>query len=112
MACCGGLGLQRGLLVITHVVPEALLAGVVDVVSNAATTASVVAGTAPGTIAPPVAGTDEASALASLNTSVHAAEFLATAAHGTFTLGHYAGALGNSGVAYEVVDDGNAAMLA
>ncbi|MCV7200188.1 PE domain-containing protein [Mycobacterium angelicum] len=97
---------------ITQVETEALLAGVVDVVSNAATTASVVAGGAPAGIAPAPAGADEASALASMNTSVHTAEFLATAAQGTFLLGHYAGTLGITGLGYEVVDDGNAAMLA
>jgi hypothetical protein len=95
----------------TTVIPTALLTGVTDVVSNAATTASVVAGGAPAIVAPPVAGTDEASALATVNTTAHSANFLATAAQSVLEQGHYAGQLGSTGLMYEAVDAANAAAV-
>jgi hypothetical protein len=95
----------------TMVIPAALYAGVTDVVSNAATTASVVAGGAPAIVAPPPAGADEASALATMNTTAHSANFLATAASSVMEMGRHAAQLGATGLMYEAIDAANAAAI-
>ena len=95
----------------TTVIPQALHAGVIDVVSNAATTASVVAGGAPAIIAPPPAGADEASALATMQTTAHSANFLATAANAVLELGHHGAQLGATALMYEATDAANAAAV-
>lgn len=95
----------------TMVTPAALYAGVTDVVSNAATTAAVVAGGAPAIVAPAPAGADEASALATMQTTAHSANFLATAAATVLELGHHAAQLGAIGLNYEAIDAANAAAM-
>lgn len=95
----------------TYVVPAALLGSVTDTVSNVATTASIVAGGAPMIAAPLPAGSDEASALATANTSVHAANFLAVAAAGFMEMARYAGNVGLCEANYEIVDAANASQF-
>jgi hypothetical protein len=84
-----------------------MMAGIADVVSNVATTAGVVDGGAPLISAPPPAGTDEASALATVNTSAHSANFLSVSALGFMEMAHYAGTLGIADASYEIVDAAN-----
>ena len=91
----------------TYVVPAALMGSVTDTVSNVATTASIVAGGAPVIAAPLPAGSDEASALATANTSVHSANFLAVAAAGFAEMARYAGNVGLCQANYEMVDAAN-----
>lgn len=95
----------------TFVIPQALYAGVADVAGNAATTAAVVSGGAPAIVAPPPAGADEASALATINTTAHSANFLATAANAVLELGRHAAQLGATGLLYEATDAANAAAV-
>lgn len=97
---------------ITQVQTPALYAGVIDVVSNASTTAGVVAGGAPMMGATLPAGTDEASVLASGNTSLHAANFVGVAATAAMLLGvQYGGQLGSCAFNYDLVDGANAMSL-
>ena len=95
----------------TYVVPAALLAAVTDTVSNVATTAAVVDGAAALISAPLPAGSDEASALASANTSAHSANFLAVAAHSFIEMARYAGNIGLCDATYEAVDAANGAQF-
>jgi hypothetical protein len=88
-----------------------MLGSIADVVSNVVTTAGVVAGGAPIMAAPAPAGTDEASVLATANTSAHTANFLAVAATGFMELTRYAGTIGMADAAYEIVDGANAAQF-
>lgn len=96
---------------ITNVESAAMLAGMADVVSNVVSTAGVVDGGAPVIMAPPPAGTDEASALATVNTSAHSANFLATSALGFLAMSHYAGTLGIADASYAIVDAANGAQF-
>ena len=95
----------------TFVVPSALQASVADTVSNVTSTAAVITGGAAlmGSSLP--AGSDEASALASANTSVHAANFLAVAAMGLSDMARYAGNIAMANATYEMVDDANASQF-
>ena len=91
--------------------PAALLAAVTDTVSNVSTTAGVVDGAAVMISAPLPAGSDEASALATANTSAHSANFLGVAAHSFVEMARYAGNIGMCDVTYEAVDDANATQF-
>jgi hypothetical protein len=93
--------------VITNVESAAMMAAIADVVSNVAHTAGAVNGGAPMIMAPPPAGADEASALATVNTSAHSAHFLSTAAQGFLHMAHYAGTLGVADASYEITDGAN-----
>ena len=95
----------------TFVVPSALQASVADTVSNATSTAAVITGGAALMGSPAPASTDEASALASANTSVHAANFLAVAALHIADMARYAGNIAMANATYEMVDDANAAQF-
>lgn len=95
----------------TFVVPEALLASVADTVSNVVTTAAVVDGGAVAISTPAPAGSDEASALATANTSLHSANFLAVAALSFADMGMYAGNIGLCDAGYEAVDAANGAQF-
>lgn len=97
---------------ITNVESGAMMGALADVVSNAASTASIVAGGAPAIMAPVPAGTDEASALASANTGVHSANFLATSAAGFVELVQYAAVLGGVDAAFTATDTANATQFA
>ncbi|MDQ1246838.1 MAG: hypothetical protein QG597_1206 [Actinomycetota bacterium] len=88
-------------------VPAALLAAVNDTVSNVVTTATVVSGGAPLMVAPPPAGSDEASALATVNTTAHSANFLAVAAMNFLEMARYAGNIGMCEAATDMVDSAN-----
>lgn len=92
-------------------VPAALLAGVTDTVSNVATTASIVAAAAPIITAPLPAGSDEASALATANTSAHSANFLAVAAASFIEMARFAGNVGMCEATYQTVDAANATQF-
>lgn len=81
--------------------------GIADVVSNVAGTAGVIDGGAPVMMSPVPAGTDEASVLATANTSAHSANFLAVVAAGLQELTRYAGALGVADANYSMVDAAN-----
>jgi hypothetical protein len=88
-----------------------MMASVADVVSNAATTAGVIDGGAPVIMAPAPAGTDEASALATANTSAHAADLLATAAMGFLQMAQFAGTLAVTDASYTTVDAANSTQF-
>jgi len=75
------------------------------------TTASVVTGGAPVITLPPPAGTDEASALATANTSLQSATFLLAAAQSFLELGRYAGSIGYCNASYEIVDGANGSQF-
>lgn len=92
---------------ITNVESPVMLASVTDVASNVASTASVIAGGAPVIIAPVPAGTDEASMLATANTSAQSADLLGTASMGFLELARFAGTLGAANTSYTVVDAAN-----
>lgn len=96
---------------ITRVELPVLLAGVDDVVTNVTDAAAAVAAGVQAVTAPAVAGTDEASALASLNTGVHGANFLAIAGQAFIELGRYAGALGSAYGTYANTDAANGTMF-
>jgi PE family len=88
-----------------------MMAATVETASNVATTAGVITGAAPAVTAPPPAGTDEASALATANTSVHAADFLATSAQAFLEMARYAGTIALADGSYTVVDAANCAQF-
>ncbi len=92
---------------ITQVEPPVLMSGVSEVVTNVTSAASAVAAIAGAVTAPAVAGTDEASALASLNTGIHGSNFLAIAGQAFIELARYAGALGSAYSAYTGTDSAN-----
>lgn len=96
---------------ITNVVSPVMLTSVAEVASNVASTAGVIDGGAPVIMAPAPAGTDEASALATANTSAHSADLLATSAMGFLELARFAGTLGIANANYEMVDDANATQF-
>ncbi|MFZ2242899.1 MAG: PE domain-containing protein [Gordonia amarae] len=96
---------------ITNVVPSALLGSVGEVVSNTVTTATVVDGGSVLMCSAAPAGSDEASVLASANTTAHTANFLAVASTAFVEMGRFAGALGAVSAGYEVVDDANGAQF-
>ncbi|CQD02018.1 PE domain-containing protein [Mycobacterium timonense] len=96
---------------ITNVVSPVMLASVADVASNVAATAGIIDGGAPVIMAPAPAGTDEASALATVNTSAHSADLLGTAAAGFLELARLAGTLGVTDANYSMVDDANATQF-
>ncbi len=91
-------------------VPAALLAAVNDTVSNVVSTAAVVDGAAALIVAPPPAGSDEASALATLNTTAHSANFLAVAAQNFAEMAHFAGNLGLCEAVTDLTDAANGAQ--
>ncbi|MGH3582724.1 MAG: PE domain-containing protein [Mycobacterium sp.] len=92
---------------ITNVESSVMMGSIAEVVSNVASTAGVIDGGAPVLMAPVPAGTDEASMLATANTSAHSADLLGTAAMGFLELARYAGALGVANASYEIVDSAN-----
>ncbi|MCB1264289.1 MAG: PE domain-containing protein [Mycobacterium sp.] len=96
---------------ITRVDLPILMAGVDDVVANVTGAASAVAAGVQAVTAPAVAGTDEASALASLNTGVHGASFLAIAGQAFVELARYAGVLGSAYGTYAETDAANGAVF-
>ncbi|KAA1249871.1 PE domain-containing protein [Mycobacterium simiae] len=96
---------------ITNVESAVMMASIADVVSNVASTAGVIDGAAPVIMAPAPAGTDEASALATMNTSAHSADLLGTSALGFLELARYAGALGVADASYEIVDAANGSQF-
>lgn len=96
---------------ITNVESAVMTAGLTDVVSNVAATAGVVEVGSPMIMAPAPAGTDEASALATVNTSAHSANFLSVAALGFLEMAHYAGALGVVDASYAITDSANGATF-
>lgn len=89
----------------------ALLAAVNDTVTNVAATAAVVDGAAPLIVAPPPAGSDEASALATVNTTAHSANFLAVAALNFEEMSRYAGNIGMCEAATDIADTANGAQF-
>ena len=96
---------------ITNVSSLVMMASVADVVSNAAATAGVIDGGAPVIMAPAPAGTDEASALATANTSAHAADLLGTAHLGFLELARYADTLAITDASYTTVDAANSTQF-
>lgn len=93
---------------ITNVESVPMLASVVEVSTNVASTAGVVDGGAPLMMgAAATAGTDEASMLASVNVTGHTANFLGVSAVGFMELARFAGALGMAEAAYFTVDGAN-----
>lgn len=96
---------------ITNVESAVMTASIGDVVSNVAATAGVIDGGAPVIMAPAPAGTDEASALATVNTSAHSADLLGTAAMGFLELARFAGTLGVADASYEAVDAANGSQF-
>lgn len=97
---------------ITNVETDIMQGGVMDVTSNVMVTAGVIDGGAPLMVgASVVAGTDEASALASLNTTAHTANFLGVSAMGFFEMARFAGALGACDFGYTAEDAANSTMF-
>lgn len=96
---------------ITNISSSVMMASVADVVSNVAATAGVIDGGAPVIMAPAPAGTDEASALATANTSAHAADLLGTSMLGFLELGRFAGTLGITDASYTTVDAANSTQF-
>ncbi|RFZ63034.1 hypothetical protein DE4576_04973 [Mycobacterium marinum] len=92
---------------ITNVESAVMMASIAEVASNVASTAAVIDGGAPALTASVPAGTDEASVLATANTSAHSADLLGTAAAGLLELARFAGTLGVADASYEVVDAAN-----
>lgn len=92
---------------ITNVESAVMMSSVADVASNVASTASVIAGGAPVIMAPVPAGTDEASMLATANTSAQSADLLGTASMGFLELTRYAGTIGAANASYTIVDAAN-----
>lgn len=98
-------------MIITNVETAVMMAGVADVASNVASTAGVIAGGAPVIMAPVPAGTDEASMLATANTSAQSADLLGTASMGFLELARYAGTLGVVDASYTTVDAANGSQF-
>ncbi|MFN6548135.1 hypothetical protein [Mycolicibacterium nivoides] len=96
---------------ITNVQSSVMMASVADVASNVASTAAVIDGGAPIMMAPAPAGTDEASMLATANTSAHSADLLGTSVAGFMELARLAGALGVVDASVTIVDTANGAQF-
>jgi hypothetical protein len=97
--------------VITNVASSVMVASIAEVANNVAATAAVIDGGAPVIMAPAPAGSDEASALATVNTSAHSADLLGTSAMGFLELARFAGTLGVADASYEMVDAANGAQF-